>query len=486
MTTEPSTGVSANDADQVTGGAFGKKAIGWASFEWARNPYYNIIVIFIFTPYFANAVINSGELGQTLVGVAIAIAGVIMAIVSPILGSIVDNAGPKKPFIFYTFGVLALCALLLGFVTPDLPGAIPIGMFLLIVGYCSYTISELLHNAMLPGAGDSKALPLVSGLGLAMGNGAGMVLLIAVAVVSTVQPFGLKIPTKAEILDWIASNPTLNSKRDIAKAFGIKGAARIDLKRLLKELEAEGHLEKRRRSYRDPDRLPPVSVLQVNAPDSDGDLFAKPLEWHGEGVEPVVLIIPRASDPALGQGDRILARLTLVQGEEYHYEARLIRRIGTNPKRILGVFRKTSEGGRIVPVDKSSSAEWQVAEGETKSAQDGELVEAEQSGPKGRLGLTKARIVARLGDPSAPKAVSLIAIHQHGIPDHFPGEVVKEADKTKPVALGNRTDLRDMPLVTIDPADARDHDDAIWAAPNKDGGYDAVVAIADVSFSSRY
>lgn len=191
MTTEPSTGVSANDADQVTGGAFGKKAIGWASFEWARNPYYNIIVIFIFTPYFASNVIKDGELGQTLVGVTIAIAGVIMAIVSPILGSIVDNAGPKKPFIFYTFGVLALCALLLGFLTPDLPGAIPIGMFLLIVGYCSYTVSELLHNAMLPGAGDSKALPLVSGLGLAMGNGAGMVLSIAVAVVSTVQPFGL-------------------------------------------------------------------------------------------------------------------------------------------------------------------------------------------------------------------------------------------------------------------------------------------------------
>ena len=294
-----------------------------------------------------------------------------------------------------------------------------------------------------------------------------------------------QIPTKAEILDWIASNPTLNSKRDIAKAFGIKGAARIDLKRLLKELEAEGHLEKRRRSYRDPDRLPPVSVLQVNAPDSDGDLFAKPLEWHGEGVEPVVLIIPRASDPALGQGDRILARLTLVQGEEYHYEARLIRRIGTNPKRILGVFRKTSEGGRIVPVDKSSSAEWQVAEGETKSAQDGELVEAEQSGPKGRLGLTKARIVARLGDPSAPKAVSLIAIHQHGIPDHFPGEVVKEADKTKPVALGNRIDLRDMPLVTIDPADARDHDDACFAeadeAEDNPGGHIIWVAIADVA-----
>ena len=111
-----------------------------------------------------------------------------------------------------------------------------------------------------------------------------------------------RIPSKPEILEWISENPTLTAKRDIAKAFGIKGAARIDLKRLLKELEAEGHLEKRKKTYQDPDRLPPVSVLQVLPPDADGDLFAAPMEWHGTGVEPRVLVIPRASDPALGGG----------------------------------------------------------------------------------------------------------------------------------------------------------------------------------------
>lgn len=294
-----------------------------------------------------------------------------------------------------------------------------------------------------------------------------------------------QIPSKAEVLDWIASNPTLNSKRDIAKAFGVKGAARIELKRVLKELEAEGQLEKRRRSYRDPDRLPPVSVLQIKAPDADGDLFAEPLEWHGDGVEPKVLVIPRVSDPALGQGDRILARLSPVKDSDHHYEARLIRRIGTNPKRILGVFRKTSAGGRIVAIDKSASGEWHVPEGATKSAREGELVEAEQSGPKGRLGLTQARIVARLGDPSAPKAVSLIAIHQHGIPDHFPDDAIEEADKAQPVRLDDRADLRDLPLVTIDPADARDHDDACFAAADeaKDnpGGHVIWIAIADVA-----
>ncbi|WP_299728613.1 ribonuclease R [uncultured Tateyamaria sp.] len=294
-----------------------------------------------------------------------------------------------------------------------------------------------------------------------------------------------RIPTKAEILDWIAANPTLTAKRDIAKAFGIKGAARIDLKRLLKELAEEGHIEKRKKTYQDPDRLPPVSVLLVSAPDDDGDLFARPMEWHGTGVEPKVLVIPRASDPALGEGDRILARLTLVQADDYHYEARLIRRIGTNPARVLGVFRKGAEGGRIVPVNKGSSNEWSVAADATGGAKDGELVEAEQAGPKSRIGLQRARVVERLGDPSAPKAVSLIAIHEHGIPDSFPDEVVAEADAQKPKGLKGRTDLRDMPLITIDPWDARDHDDACYAHadddPKNEGGHVIWVAIADVA-----
>lgn len=294
-----------------------------------------------------------------------------------------------------------------------------------------------------------------------------------------------RIPTKAEILDWIAANPTLTAKRDIAKAFGIKGAARIDLKRLLKELAEEGHVEKRKKTYQDPDRLPPVSVLLVSGSDDNGDLFARPMEWHGTGVEPRVLVIPRAADPALGAGDRILARLTLVQAEDHHYEARLIRRIGTNPARVLGVFRKGSEGGRIVPVNKGNSNEWSVAADATGGARDGELVEAEQAGPKSRIGLQRARVLERLGDPGAPKAVSLIAIHEHGIPDAFPDAAVAEADAQKPKGLKGRKDLRDLPLITIDPWDARDRDDACYAHadddPKNEGGHVIWVAIADVA-----
>ncbi|MEL7301219.1 MAG: ribonuclease R [Pseudomonadota bacterium] len=293
-----------------------------------------------------------------------------------------------------------------------------------------------------------------------------------------------RIPTRDEILDWISAHPKEASKRDIAKAFGIKGAARIDLKRILRELEDEGHLAKRKKSYRDADRLPPVAVLLVQAPDADGDVFARPMELGGEGPEPRVLMVQRASEPALGEGDRILARLSEVKGEEHHYEGRLIRKIGANPRRILGVFRQGSEGGRVVPVDKKQDREWIVPAGATGGARDGELVEAEQAGPKGRMGLPKARVVSRLGDPSAPKAVSLIAIHHHGIPDAFPDDAMAEADAAEPVALGDREDLTHLPLVTIDPADARDHDDAVCALA-AEHGFTIWVAIADVAHYVR-
>jgi ribonuclease R len=291
------------------------------------------------------------------------------------------------------------------------------------------------------------------------------------------------IPTKDQIRQWIAENPALGAKRDIAKAFGIKGDAKIDLKRLLREMEDEGALEKKARRFREPGVLPPVAVLQVLAPDAAGDLFAVPLE---EGVDSSqrVLIVTQKGDPALGAGDRILGRLTPVAGDGHAYEGRLIRRLGSNPLKVLGIYRDSHEGGRIVPIDKGQDKEWRVTRDASNGARDGELVEAEAVGNR-RMGLPQARIVARLGDPSGARAVSLIAIHQHGIPDQFSDAVIAEADKAAPVGLQGREDLRDLPLVTIDPIDARDRDDAVYAMaddqPGNPGGHVIWVAIADVA-----
>ena len=298
-----------------------------------------------------------------------------------------------------------------------------------------------------------------------------------------------QIPTKDAILAWVKENPNNSSKRDIAKAFGIKGQARIDLKRILKELTAEGHINKKRKSFSNPEELAPVSVLAISHVDKSGDTWAKPLEWKGKGDAPTVLFVVKQGDAAVAKGDRILARLSSSELDDVTYEARLIRVISGAPEKIVGLFRLGSEGGRIVPVDKKSNKEWRVNADGSNGAKDGELVEAQQIGPKGRMGLPLAKITEIIGDPMAPKSISLIAIHEHGIPDQFPDAVVAQAEAAEPTPLGSRTDLRHLPLFTIDPSDARDHDDAICAAPDEDitneGGFVVWVAIADVAHYVR-
>ncbi|MGQ0566616.1 MAG: ribonuclease R [Gemmobacter sp.] len=298
-----------------------------------------------------------------------------------------------------------------------------------------------------------------------------------------------QLPDKAALLRWISENPTLTAKHDIARAFGIKGsAARIELKRMLRELETEGTLAREHRSWRDAGSLPPVSILEVTGPDAQGDLWARALEWQGDGAAPRILMVTRLTDPAMGAGDRILARITETPGEPHSHEGRLIRRIGAQPLRLIGIFRSEAEGGRIVPIAKGQDKEWRVGRDMTMGARDGELVEAEAAGPK-RLGLPQARIVARIGDPGAPRAVSLIAIHQHGIPDTFPDAVLAEAERATEPGPDHREDLRPLPLVTIDPVDARDRDDAVYAHPDTEpdnpGGHVLWVAIADVAHFVR-
>lgn len=296
-----------------------------------------------------------------------------------------------------------------------------------------------------------------------------------------------RLPTKDEILDFITQNPRKANKRDIARQFGIKGAARIDLKAILRELTAEGHLEKHEKRFHDPSTLPPVTMTEALPPDADGDLFLQPLEWSGEGDAPRVLFVAKDSDPGIGTGDRLLVRLSKVDAEDHVYEARLIKRVGANrgSRKILGVFRKSAEGGRIEPIEKKIDREWRVAPGAVHGAVDGELVEAEEVGGRARMGLPGAQIIGRLGPAGSARTVSLMAINTHGIPDDFPQSLLDEADRAKPQGLGKREDLRDIPLLTIDPADARDRDDAVCAMPDPDpnnpGGHILWVAIADVS-----
>ncbi|MEM9145415.1 MAG: ribonuclease R [Pseudomonadota bacterium] len=293
-----------------------------------------------------------------------------------------------------------------------------------------------------------------------------------------------QIPSKEQILAWIQDNPDQIGKREIARAFGLKGAERVALRDMLRDMEEDGSIERRRRRVRPAGHLPAVTMLIIDRADADGDLFARPKDWDNEDPPPPILYIARQGDPALVPGDRILAKLKVADGDALSYEARLIKKTGSGPRRRLGIYRADRSGGRVVPVDKRSDKEWLIPPGASEGARDGELVEAEAEETR-RIGLPRARIIERLGDPGAPGQVSLIAIHQHGIPDAFPDAVIAEAEAAQFPSPDGRRDLRDIPFVTIDPADARDHDDAVAAMPDDDpanpGGHIVWVAIADVA-----
>lgn len=288
---------------------------------------------------------------------------------------------------------------------------------------------------------------------------------------------------KSRVLDVLAAHPGA-TKRDVARMLGVKGADRIALKRVLKELEEEGTVSRgKKRSYAKAGALPEVAVLEIVGQDNDGELLARPQRWEGDEEPPQIVVMPGRDDtgPALGRGERILARLSET-GDGY--EARIIKRLGASVHRVLGVYREGAREGRIAPIDRKSRYEFVVDPRDRGGAVANELVMAEPLAGRAS-GSPRARVIERLGSMNEPKAVSLIAIHAHGIPTEFPRETLDEAARAKPVDARGRTDLRKFPLVTIDPEDARDRDDAVWAGPDPDkanpGGHIAIVAIADVA-----
>jgi ribonuclease R len=286
---------------------------------------------------------------------------------------------------------------------------------------------------------------------------------------------------KERVLEALAANPS-GTKRDLAQALHIKGNERIALKRILKELEQEGLIERgRKRSFTKPGALPDVLVLEISGQDPDGELLARPQRWDHDEAPPQIIVNPGSDGGAIGKGERILARLMQTRDG---YEARIIKKLGASAHKVLGVYRAGAREGRIVPIDRKTKTEFIVDARDNAGAVANELVLAEPLSGRAS-GLPRARIVERLGNMDAPKAVSLIAIHAHGIPTEFPKETLDEAARAKPADPRGRTDLRAVPLVTIDPEDARDHDDAVWAGPDDDasnhGGHIVIVAIADVA-----
>jgi len=229
--------------------------------------------------------------------------------------------------------------------------------------------------------------------------------------------------------------------------------------------------------------LPEIGVVEIDAIDIDGELRGRPVVGN-RTYEEEVAIVPEPGAPALGIGERALVRFA--RTESGGWEARVIRRLDVTPDRVVGIFRLTREGGRIEPTDRKERREFRVARADSKDARDGEIVLAMPK-ESSRFGPSEARVIERVGDSSNPRAFSLIAIYSYDIPSEFPAEAISLAEAAKPVTLGNRDDLRAIPLVTIDGSDARDFDDAVWAErdPEKADGWHAIVAIADVAWYVR-
>ncbi|BBK36885.1 ribonuclease R [Allostella sp. ATCC 35155] len=298
-------------------------------------------------------------------------------------------------------------------------------------------------------------------------------------------------PDRDAIVAFIRSSPTAVGKREIARHFELGIEHRGALKALLRELEDTGTVERgpgRRLGPRD--ALPEVTMLVVTDIDPDGELLARPVGARGDepGAPRIFMQPERRGTPAIAVGTRLLARLSRTAPDEY--QARPIRIMEGDAGRVVGVFMTDARlrgggfAGRIVPTDRRHKTEYRVAMTDAGGAEPGELVVGDIL-PRSRMGLPQAAVIDRLGDMANPRTFSLVAIHTHGIPTEFPDAAVAEAEAARPVSLDGREDLRDLPLVTIDGADARDFDDAVWAEAAADGGWNAVVAIADVAHYVR-
>ena len=304
------------------------------------------------------------------------------------------------------------------------------------------------------------------------------------------------MPGREEILEFLRNSQGKITKREIARAFHIKGSDKIYLKKLLRDMTDEGLIAKDlSRALRPAGQLPSVIVAEFAGTSHDGEALLKPVgENDKKGQNPLIYLAERGrgKGPAMGSGDRALVRLQVLEQEPPVYRATIIKRLSVGMKTILGVFHGNENGGRVTPVERKVREEWAIDAADMGGAKDGELVLADALPYNKRQmqrGLKKARVKERLGDIAAPKSISLIAIHAHGIPTEFPDEAIAQAEAAKAVSLDGRTDLRDIPLITIDPVDARDHDDAIFAECDNDpanpGGWHMIVAIADVSHYVR-
>ncbi|WP_034449288.1 ribonuclease R [Bartonella quintana] len=302
------------------------------------------------------------------------------------------------------------------------------------------------------------------------------------------QSFNMKkLPDKAEILSFINENPNRSSKYEIAKAFNLKSDSRIWLRGILRDLKDQSLISKQRKKAINKGKLPTTTVVKISKHDKDGSFIAQPLEWENDS-KPNIKILPfhRIKGLSVSVGDHILVKIFRNKAPQSDsYTGKIIRKVGMSPKSTFGVVRKLENGQWYLdPVERKTN-ELIIDTSSEINVESGDFVEVEIKKNIG-YGLKSAQIKNVLGRIDSEKALSMIALLSKGIPYIFPEDVLEEAKNAKPASIFNREDWRQMPFITIDPPDAKDHDDAVYATKDKDpansGGWIIVVAIADVSY----
>lgn len=291
------------------------------------------------------------------------------------------------------------------------------------------------------------------------------------------------LPSAESIIEAMRLFPDLDGKRDLARHFGITGEQRGPFKALLKQMEGEGHLTRSRKHIHRTATLPSVTVLDIPGDADPDNLHAYPAQWRLEDGEKPRVAVVATGRVAPAPGDRILARIDAGDSLIPVYVGKPMK-IFDKPRRgQIGIVRLDEDGARLVPVDRKAK-EMRIERGDLGDARDGDLVEVEVK-LTGRLMIPRARVTTVIGNPKSEGAVSMIAIHNLDIPYRFPAAVAAEAEQAVEASLKGREDWRHIPLITIDPADAKDHDDAVFAEPDPDtanpDGHIVYVAIADVA-----
>jgi len=290
----------------------------------------------------------------------------------------------------------------------------------------------------------------------------------------------MSFPDKQTVLDFLKQNPDATTKQDIARGLKVKGRERQTLRAILKDLEADGTLTKTgRREWAQSEAPPPTCVVRFERTNEDGELIARAFGKQGAYGPDLIFdgYSGKSRGPAPGVGDRGLARLKEQNGT---WTARLMKLFEAKDEErpVTGVYLSTARGGRIKPASRKIKHELHVREADRNGAENGDLVMASPYPQRG-YGPVRARVTQILGRQEDPRAASLLAIAAHDIPIEFPAAVIEQAASARPAQV-DRTDLRATPLITIDPADARDHDDAVFAEALEDG-FRVIVAIADVA-----